>query len=417
MSDYRPIPAMTAPRILVTDVEHPSCLAAIRCLSDSGYLVTAGASTVLAPGLWSRACAVRSSMPAPSRDADGFVRALVALLRRRRHHALIPGTDASLLVVSRRREMLEPQVALGLPSHHVVERALDRRFLLTNAAAAGIATPEEHVCTEIGTAVSAAREFGFPVLVKPVHVVTGPDLRPVRHASRLAPDEQTLRRVAQRMDACIVQRRVPGDVVSIGGVFNERRLLGAVMARNHRVWPPQAGVASFVESITPDRRLLERVEAFLQAADWRGLWQLQFIEGQDGVLHAIDFNPRPYASMGLAAAAGAPLTSQWCASLLGHRQTLKIARPGVRWKAEDDEARHILCRLRHRQWRDALGVAAARADTHAYFDRGDPLPLLARAAQLQRDLWLRLSRRSASALASPRRAKREELARSEPARQ
>jgi predicted ATP-grasp superfamily ATP-dependent carboligase len=283
-----------------------------------------------------------------------------------------------LYVVSRYRDRLEPYVALGLPSHEVVQRALDKRCLALQAAAIGIATPDAQVCEGLQAALAAGRKFGYPVLVKPVVAIAEADGRLLRHSSRLAMDETALRAFAQELGACIVQQRVRGSVVSIAGVQTDRGMLGSVLVRHHRTWPPNAGSASFVESMASDPELTERVGALVAAFGWRGLWQLQFIERADGVLHAIDFNPRPYGCMGVAAAAGVPLASIWCASLLGETPRPAIGRAGVRWRMEDSDARNIL-------WRQAILAALPRPRTaHAYFRVRDPLPLLVRAVQLGR---------------------------------
>lgn len=256
----------------------------------------------------------------------------------------------------------------------------------------GLAVPEEQVCGDVEAALVAAGEFGYPVLVKPIEVVTSSDAQPVRHRSRQVADEATLRVLARRLGACIVQRHIDGVVVSIAGVFGGGRLLATVMGRHHRVWPPEAGSATYVESIVPDTRTLDRVCTFLRAMGWQGLWQLQFIESADKQLYPIDFNPRPYGCMGLAAAAGVPLASVWCAWLGGKNPTPTTARPGVRWKAEDNDLRHILWRLRRGHWREAAHVAASKADVHAYSGRPDPLPLLARTAQLSQTMLIRARR-------------------------
>ena len=81
-------------------------VAAIRCLADAGFEVTALASSWTAPGLWSRATALRRLGPDPRRDIDGFIRRVEQLLQERRHDAVLAGTDAALFAISRDRERL-----------------------------------------------------------------------------------------------------------------------------------------------------------------------------------------------------------------------------------------------------------------------------------------------------------------------
>jgi hypothetical protein len=105
-----------------------------------------------------------------------------------------------------------------------------------------------------------------------------------------------------------------------------------------------------------------------------------------GQLAAIDFNPRPYGSLSLAVAAGAPLPALWCTWCAGERRAQVAARPGVRYRWEDADLRHALWQMRKGNW--PAGIAAVRphrATVHAYFRLGDPGPIAARALQLVRE--------------------------------
>jgi predicted ATP-grasp superfamily ATP-dependent carboligase len=372
-------------RALVTDAEERSVLAVIRCLHDAGFDVTAAASTRLAPGLWSRACSARSILRGPGVDVEGFLGRLESLLRTGRNRVLIPGTDATLYAVSRHRERLARYVRIGLPDHETVERALDRACVSRSAAAVGLAAPDGRVCERVEEALERARVFGFPVLVKPVRTVAELDDRLIRHSSRLARDEDTVRELHRQLGRCIVQRRETGDVISFAGVATEQGLLGSVVSRYRRTWPPEGGNACFSETIAVPGSLAERVEALVGAIGWRGLFELELIERADGSMEAIDFNPRAYGSLSLACAAGVPLPAIWCKWLLGERPLVPKQRVGARYRWEDADLRHAAWQLRHGSVKRAAGVLAPQLDvTHAYFRPSDPAPLLARGLQLAR---------------------------------
>lgn len=376
---------LAASRILVTDAQDRPALAAIRELHEAGYRVSATASTRLAPGLWSWGCAKRLILPDPSVGVDRFIGALVGLLGRDRYDVLVPGTDETLYVTSLRRQQLEPHVVLGLPDHRAVERAMNKACLAREAEKAGLATPEARVCDRLEDALDAARGFGFPVLVKGVQAVEQTDRGLVRYPSRLVPDEPALRDAQQRFGTCIVQRREAGTMMSFAGVVTEQGMLAAVVSRYRRTWPPSAGQASFLETIAPPGALTEQVRALVDGIGWRGLFQLQMIERRDGACLPIDFNPRLYGSMSVARAAGAPLARLWCAWLLGEDPKPVVARPGVGYRMEDTDARHILWQLRRGDLRGAaLAVRPRRQTTHAYFQARDPFPLLVQGAALVR---------------------------------
>lgn len=389
-SSFSLAPNVGPSRILVTDAQDRPALAAIRCLGEAGYRVTATAPSRVAPGLWSRGCSARSILPEPSAGIDEFVARLGDLLRRVRHDVLVPGSDETLYVVSLKRDQLAPYVALGLPDHEIVERALNKACLATVAERVGLATPEARVCDRLEDALDVARAFGFPLLVKGVRTVVEADGGLVRHPTRLVADECALQDAQRRFGVCILQRRVAGTLMSFAGVATERGVLGSVVSRYHRTWPPSAGQASFLETVAAPGSLTERVADLVAAIGWRGLFQLQLIERDDGATMAIDFNPRLYGSMSIAAAAGVPLATLWCAWLLGEDPKPVTARPGIHYRMEGMDARHILWALRSGDYRGAaLAVLPRRRTTHAFLRARDPLPLLVHGLEFVHARWQR----------------------------
>jgi predicted ATP-grasp superfamily ATP-dependent carboligase len=376
------------PRVLATDAQERAVLATIRCLSLSGFCVTAAATSRAAPGLWSRAPVRRRLAPDPRTDVGAFIEKLELILRESPHDLLLAGTDASLLAISRHRDRFSPYVELGLPEHAVVLRALDKAALAEAATAAGLAPPEGRVVDGLDDARAATDAFGYPVVVKPLHTAVEHDGVVQRAASRIAFDEPRVRaELAALGGSGIVQRRVPGSVISFGGVATDEGLLGHVVSRYHRTWPPEGGNVASSETIAPPAGLVERVQTLVAELGWTGLFELELIELGNGEWAAIDFNPRAYGSLSLARAAGVPLAALWCRWLLGERaQHVPSARIGVRYRWEDADLRHLAWRLGASGSRQtALHVARPHRDTtHAYFELRDPAPLLARAFQVMR---------------------------------
>ncbi len=381
---------MGVPGILVTDAQDRPALAAVRCLAAAGYRVSATANTRLAPGLWSHGCSAAHVLPDPSAGVDEFVARLKELLVHNPQDLLLPGTDETLYAVSGRRQRIEPHVQIGLPSVEAVERALDKQCLSREAERVGLASPEQCVCDELDQARDAARAFGFPVVVKGVRAVAEVDGKLVRHPSRLALDDQQLVQAQHDIGRCIVQRHTTGSVISFGGVATDGGMLGAVVSRYRRTWPPKAGSVSFSETIVAPGKLSEQVTALVTAIGWTGTFELELMERENGALQAIDFNPRLYGSLTLARAAGAPLASLWCRWLLGEDPAPARARPGVHYRWEDADARNVLWQLRRGDYLSAaLAARPRRGATHAYFQARDPLPLAIHGLELVRQRWRR----------------------------
>ena len=323
-------------------------------------------------------------MPDALATPDAFLDALSRAVAGGRFSVLIPGADASLLRVSAGRDRLEGHARLGLPTRETVERSLDKSDLVATASRHGLDPPPTVACAGAAAAGAAARRFGFPVLVKPVHSVDDRVSPPRRFASAWVDNAGELERaIAGFGGTALVQRRVEGRVVSFAGVLAGGHLLGEAFSRYHRTWYPRAGNACYSETASVPTELRRRVVALLADLAWEGLFELELIETDSGVWHAIDLNPRPYGSIALAIGAGANLPSLWCRHLLGDDPAPVTATPGVFYRWTDADLRHGWWQWREGNRSAAVGVLRPRRGVvHAFGRRLDPGPGLARVAEL-----------------------------------
>jgi predicted ATP-grasp superfamily ATP-dependent carboligase len=374
---------MSTMSVLVTDGETRAVLAVTRGLAAAGFKVAVAAPPVLAASHWSRSVAERISMPDPLSDPAGFVAELQRVLAGGSFDVLMPGSDISLLDVSRHRDRLEPYARIGLPPHERVQRALDKAQLAAAGARAGLDPPPTAVCTGPAQALKAADEMGFPVLVKPVSsVIEGGPVRR-RSGSRLVSGERQLQDVVATFGPALVQQYVDGRLVSFAGVFAGGRLLAEAVSHYHRTWPPEAGNACYSETIRAPADLRRRIVALLDDLGWEGQFELELLKDGDDAWHAIDFNPRPHGSLALAIAAGANLPAVWCRHLLGSSQTPVSAHPGTFYRWTDADLRHGLWQLRNGTSPAAAGVLRVRSHVvHPYGRVADPGPGVARLLEL-----------------------------------
>ncbi len=371
----------------MTDAEERSVVAAVRGLARAGYEVTATSSQRPAAGFWSRAAKQRLRLPDAREDQLGFVERLEETLERQRHDVLLPGTEASMLAASAGRERLARLTHLGIPPHEVVEQSLDKGALMEAAAANGIASPKGMVSRDWTELDAAARNFGFPFVLKPQRsLVSRGDV--LRHCgSVLVHDEQELeQRIGQFGFPVIVQHAERGaPVYSFAGVYAGGRLLACAFARYFRTWPPEAGSASFAETRLPDPALTEQVASLIREIGWEGIFELELLQLEDGRFAVIDFNPRVYGSLSLALSAGANLPAIWCDWVRTGEAASGVvtARPGVRYRFEDAELRNFVSMVSQARLGEALGIARPRREVaHAYFSWGDPGPLVVHAIEL-----------------------------------
>ena len=373
------------PRVLVTDGEQRAALAACRALAAAGYEVGAASARRPAAAKWSRYCSHGISLPDPRTAPSLFAERLRSELERTRYDVVLPGCDASLLALSTHRTRLEPLVRLGLPPHEVVEACFDKELLTRRAEEIGFAPPATTSCLTFGEGWSAARQLGYPVIVKPHRSFSkarGSERKPV-----VAADENALAGAVERLGAPFLIQEFLGDtpIVSCAGVAVEGRLLGFVTSRYKRVWPPGRGSAACSETFAPPAGLDVRVERLVTSLGWNGVFEIELLERHDGALAVIDLNPRLYGSLALAVRAGSNLPAIWCRYLL--RQELTDGEPtaGIRYRWEDGELLSLLRALVRRQLPAAGAIVRAGHDVvWAHYEAGDAGPLVARLIYLAR---------------------------------
>ncbi len=355
-------------------------LAACRSLRQGGYEVTATSFTMFASAQWSRSCAARLLVTDAREDASRFVQQLRRELTRQKYLTLLAGSDSSLLALSREREQLADLTELGLPSHSVVRRALSRESLAEAAAQAGFVPPTSIACVGTEQAIAAARRLGFPAVLKSTDAAIARD-NAVAGApkGRIVATEADLAHASPAFgnERLLIQRWAGDHLISFGGVIAGGGLLAVAVSRYRRMWPPPSGSVSFSETIAPPAQLEAMVERLLATIGWEGIFELEMIRSPQGDFVPIDLNPRPYGSMALAGAAGAPLARIWCDWLLGRNPTPVRARPGARYRWEVGDLRHLAWQLRRGRLAAAMAPLRPRHRvTHAAFELADPLPLL-----------------------------------------
>src|SRR3954452_12661434 len=110
------------PGVLVTDGQERWSVAVCRSLHRAGFRVAAAADYTPGVAHWSRSCDVRLTVPDPRVDQLRYGLALEQALSGRGYSALIPACDASLIAISRHRELIQPHLRapLALPPHEAV---------------------------------------------------------------------------------------------------------------------------------------------------------------------------------------------------------------------------------------------------------------------------------------------------------
>jgi predicted ATP-grasp superfamily ATP-dependent carboligase len=379
----------------VTDGEERSALAACRALAQAGHPVTVVAKTRLAGALLSRSCSARFVGSDPKLDGRRFVQHLARIVEENEHGVVLPGSEASLVAISEYRHLLEGAVSLALPPNDVVLGSLDKTVLHAHAQRAGLEPPPTITCRHRSQAALAARDLGYPVVLKPSRTLqpfsSGFRQEPVsvaRNASELS------ERLVGLVPPFLVQRFVPdARRCSAAGVMTPDGLVALAAARFDRTWPVIAGAMASGETIVPPPELAAKIESLLRGVGWFGIFELEYLLLPDRQASAIDLNPRIFGWLTLAVEAGANLPAAWCDWVLGNATPRATARPGVPYRWEEAELAYVFWHLRRGRVRAAAAAMRPRRHVvHAHFRRRDPAPLFVQSVRAAANLWPLASR-------------------------
>ncbi|MEA2420216.1 MAG: hypothetical protein QOE60_2422, partial [Thermoleophilaceae bacterium] len=278
-------------RVLVTGTEYSGGLAALRALRDAGHEPWAAVSSKRAHGARSRAAAGVVSVPDARLDPAGFAAAVAHRAERADARVVLPGTEGGLLALAAHPELFAPGRAVGVCSSTVTAAATDKVTTLAEAAEVGIDVLSARVRGVNGPADT--EDVRYPVLVKPLRSELPVDGGLRRFETKRADDrEQLTLALAGLPDGVgIVQRHEEGQLLTVNGVAWEGELIAEVHAVGLRTWPAGSGHVTYAETIAPDGGLTERARALMRRLRWSGIFNLQFIDSDEG-LFLTEVNPR-----------------------------------------------------------------------------------------------------------------------------
>jgi predicted ATP-grasp superfamily ATP-dependent carboligase len=361
-------------RVLVTAGEHIGPLGALRALHAGGYEPWGAAH---GPGSYAeRSRLVAGTVVVPR--GDGFAEAVRDAAVRHGVAAVLPGVERDLVALSEARASFPAEVAVGAPPPETVARATDKQALAEVCARVGIETPPT-------SEIAAGEDVELPAVVKPLRSELRDEGGRLVHA---APAVVSTREALHETLAAypggrgLVQPFLSDRIYGLCGVAWNGELVCSEHQVSERIWPVDAGMVSYVETVERDRDLDARIARFVAEIGWSGIFQLQLLE-HDGRLYAIDLNPRIYISVSLAVTAGMNLPAIWADLLLGREPRVSDYRVGVRWRNDEDDPRAIASHLLHGdRRRGARGLHPRRRTTHAVFSWRDPGPSLRSVAKL-----------------------------------
>ena len=400
--------------VLVTDASRGSAIAFIRSLGRRGWRVTAADTDRRSPGFRSRYASDRLVYPAPTVEADAAVAAILEAVRRTDVDVVIPITDEIGLPLAAARDRFAGLTCLALPDPAALAVAHDKAQTMELAERLGVPIPTTRRVATADEAVEAARELGWPVVVKP-QVSREPrgDGTVEAFTVSYAADPAGLRaRVAtlEGRTGVLLQRWRPGEGHGVELLADHGRPLAAFQHRRLREVPVTGGASSLRESVALDPVLYGHATRLLAELGWTGLAMVEFRLTPDGP-ELMEINGRVWGSLPLAVRAGMDFPGRLADLLLDgpppatepvatdYRigQRARNLRLDISWIGSVATGRRRYPELPWPPRRAALGAVASLLDPRIaddLFTREDARPGLAQIAAIGRDALARGTRRA-----------------------
>jgi protein-tyrosine-phosphatase/predicted ATP-grasp superfamily ATP-dependent carboligase len=334
-------------QVLVCDGEQRSALAVVRSLGRAGHrvYVCSHRSTALAFG--SRYAGGTARVPDPLVSVEPYVAAVGELVGRWGIEMVIPVTDQSSAILLSGIDGLRGARIPG-PDAAMYARAADKRVVLAEAAALGIAIPRQVVvgnASEAGRVVAAG--LRFPVVIKSTVSVRGGTRHPARYATDEAQLARTLTRQPPDAFPVLVQERIVGPGTGIFLLVWDGETLATFAHRRIRESPPSGGASVCSESIPADPRLVALSRSLLDRFGWRGVAMVEFkIDAATGTPYLMEVNGRFWGSLQLAIDAGVDFPALLVAAAGGRPARAGAYRTGVRLRWWWGDVDHLITRFR-----------------------------------------------------------------------
>lgn len=360
-----------------------------KALSRAGHSIFASVSTSSNYLEWSRHVTASFRHPPLEPGTDD---ALPVILNWLDAHgpmdAIQPVSEAASRLMSRHRAAFERRAPLIMPPAGAVEACMNKTGMFNLCETLGVALAPFARVRNLAQAAAAAREIGYPLIVKPAVV----DAELFGRKALIVDDEAMLWSVLPHWPdihpELIVQRFVSGPRHSVIFSADRGRLLGAVeikAARTHE--HDGTGYTTYGVTVEPTPLVVEGTERLVRSLGYSSTGCAQFIVSPTtGEVTFMEINPRvslgriaecaglPHSVWGLGLALGetvAPWTSPWS------------CKRGVRYVWTKGDLTLLAKRVRRGQVpaleaiRSLGGILIDAVQcTHAIFDPLDPLPAI-----------------------------------------
>lgn len=394
-------------RILISDGEQRSALAAVRSLGRAGHAVTVCSASPRPLAGASRYCRRTHLVASPETNPECYLADVERVIDVDGTELLLPMTDVSAPILLRVRAT-RPYVIVPFPSDATYASISDKLELTRVASGLGVPVPRQLVLNapgDRGNPLAAfLEEVGCPIVLKPARSAVTTERGTIKVGVTVAGSfEAALFRLTEYPSEAypiLAQEHIRGPGVGVFLLCDRGRSIACFAHERLREKPPSGGVSVYRRSVPLKPDVLAHAERILGEYAWTGVAMVEFKEqASTGVPYLMEVNGRFWGSLQLAIDCGVDFPDLLVRMFQGEQLAPSLGyRIGLRSRWLWGDVDHLIAMLRSpERWRASDPRLPGRLGALARFlvpwrpgDRwevlraGDPKPFLRESAQ-----WLR----------------------------
>lgn len=337
-------------RVLLTDGDQRSTLAAVRALGRAGAEPFVGETSKRSLAASSKYCRGVATYPSPYDNERAFVDAIVAGAERLHVDLVLPMTDITSAVLSEHKQAVERVARVAVVDSETFWQASDKNALFALAERVGVPTP---VVLVVSGAIDDAPldNVVYPCIIKPARSRVKTPGGWIKTGVLRAESRSQLLELAKTRPELqypfTIQRVVEGEGVGIFALCDrgETRILFAHARLREK--PPWGGVSVLREATPVDPVAARYASTLLSALRWHGVAMVEFKRDRNtGIPQLMEINGRFWGSLQLAIDAGVNFPLHAVQLWLGQPVPTQTAyHEGIRSRWLLGDVDHLLARL------------------------------------------------------------------------
>lgn len=286
--------------VFVTDGQTLAALAITRSLGRKGFDVHVGEFFSYNLTSFSKHVTESVEYPIPEEEPNRFLEVLLARLREGDYEFLVPVRDDTTRLISKHKDEISKHVRLYLADYEKIERLNDKGETIKIAQEVGVPTPKTYFPERTDPA-AIKRDAKYPILIRP-RVSSGS--RGITRVETPAEFDRAFEAVSREYGTPMIQEYVEKSGYTTACMLFDDEGAVASFSYERRKEYPLSGGPTVVGVSHDDPTAKEYSRRLLNAVDWKGPAEIEFILDEAGEPRLLEVNPRFWTPVGLAIRSG-----------------------------------------------------------------------------------------------------------------